>query len=120
MESSPCLLLALPTDILLLLPQYLANIEEFVQLSSTCRRLRAICSSATPTQILRLAAASSRVFFRPDPYFLVAATVKQVGCWALLSEDNANQLHSALKDGIGGLFDLCIEKAGLTMEDIRW
>lgn len=119
MTSSTSLLLALPTDILFLLSNHLANIEDFVQLSSTSRRLRDVCASASPNQILRLAAASSCVFLRPDPYFLVAATAKQVGQWALLSEDNANRLRNALKHGIGGLFDLCIKTAGLTIEEIR-
>lgn len=119
MASSTSFLLALPTDILVLLPHHLANIEDFKELSSTCRRFHSICSSASPNLILRLAAASSRIFFRPDPYFLIAATAKQVGYWALLHEDNTIRLHEALKGGIEELFALCIEKAGLTMADIR-
>ncbi|KAI4090160.1 MAG: hypothetical protein LQ344_004945 [Seirophora lacunosa] len=114
------LLLSLPFEILALIPHHLANIEDFKELSSTCRRLRAACSSAPPNLILRLAAASSPVFFRPHPYFLVAATARQVGDWALLNEDNAARLRASLKHGIQGLFHLCVEKAGLTMEDIRW
>ncbi|KAL8992628.1 MAG: hypothetical protein Q9169_006949 [Polycauliona sp. 2 TL-2023] len=112
-------LLDLPNDILILLPQHLANIEDLKELSSTCRFFHGVCRSASPNLILRLAAASSRIFFRPDPYFLVAATAKQVGDWALLNDTNAKRLREALKHGIGALFDLCIETAGLTMEDIR-
>ncbi|MCJ1262369.1 hypothetical protein MMC22_002239 [Lobaria immixta] len=119
MASSTNSLLALPTDILVLLPHHLANIEDFKELSSTCRRFHTICSSASPNLILRLAAASSRIFFRPDPYFLVAATAKQIGYWALRHEDNTIRLREALKNGIEELFALCIEKAGLTMADIR-
>ncbi|KAL8964812.1 MAG: hypothetical protein Q9197_006792, partial [Variospora fuerteventurae] len=113
-------LLSLPSEILALIPHHLANIEDFKEFSSTCSRLRAACSHAPPNLILQLAAASSRVFFRPDPYFLVAATAKQVGEWALLSDDHARRLRESFKDGIHGLFDLCVETAGLTMEDIRW
>ncbi|KAL8834113.1 MAG: hypothetical protein Q9170_003916 [Blastenia crenularia] len=112
-------LLRLPDEILVLLPPYLANIEDLKELSSTCRRLRAVCCSVSPKLVLKLAAASSRIFFRPDPYFLVAATAKQIGSWALLNENNADRLRDGLKDGIGGLFDLCVENVGLTMEDIR-
>ena len=119
MAHHTALLLSLPIDILVLLPHHLANLEDFKELSSTCRQFREICRSVSPNVILRFAAASSRVFFRPDPYFLVAATAKQIGYWALQNEDNAVRLHQALKDGIEGLFDLCIEHAGLTMEDIR-
>ncbi|KAL9639098.1 MAG: hypothetical protein Q9204_001247 [Flavoplaca sp. TL-2023a] len=119
MAQDTSALLALPTDILVLLPSHLANIEDFKELSSTCRQFRAICHSVSPNLILRLAAASSRTFFRPDPYFLVAATAKQIGYWALQNEENAAQLRQALKHGIGRLFDLCIEKAGLSMDDIR-
>ncbi|KAL8860938.1 MAG: hypothetical protein Q9178_002693 [Gyalolechia marmorata] len=92
-------LLALPTDILVLLPHHLANLEDFKELSSTCRVFREICRSVSPNIILRLAAASSRVFFRPDPYFLVAATAKQIGYWALQNEKNAVRLRQALKHG---------------------
>ncbi|KAL8912047.1 MAG: hypothetical protein Q9171_002900 [Xanthocarpia ochracea] len=99
-------LLALPTEILLLLPHHLANLEDFKELSSTCRVFWEICRSVSPNSILRLAAASSRVFFRPDPYFLVAATAKQIGYWALQNENNAVRLRQSLKHGIAGLFDL--------------
>ncbi|KAL8670822.1 MAG: hypothetical protein Q9168_004658 [Polycauliona sp. 1 TL-2023] len=119
MASPKPSLTTLPSDILFLLPQHLATIEDFKELSSTCRRLRSICHSVSPNLILRLAAASSRVFFRPDPYFLVAATAKQVGQWAMLNENNANRLRTSLRDGIEALFGLCLDNAGLTMEDIR-
>ena len=117
--ASRSMLLALPFELLAILPHHLANIEDFKELSSTCRRLRAACCSTSPNLILRLAAASSRVFFRPNPYFLVAATAKQVGRWALESERNTQRLQESLRGGIEELYDLCVDKAGLTMEDIR-
>ena len=118
--ASTSRLLSLPSELLAILPLHLANIEDFKELSSTCRRIRAACCSASPNLILRLAAASSRVFFRPDPYFLVAATAKQLGRWALQTEENTQRLSESLKGGIEELYDLCLQKAGLTMEDIRW
>ena len=113
-------LLRLPVELLALLPQHLANIEDFKEASSSCRTLRKVFADTHPNTILRLAAASSRIFFRPDPYFLVAATVKQVAAWGLLSEDNTFRLRTAFQGGIEELFHLCVEKAGLTMEDARW
>lgn len=112
-------ILQLPTELLLSLPQYLHNIEDFTNLSSTCRTFRRVCSDASPNTILRLAAASSRVFFRPDPHFLIAATVRQVGEWALLSHDNTEQLRRHIQGGVYSLLHLCVDKAGLTMDDIR-
>ena len=122
MASQTCFLLALSIGILSSIPDHLVNIR----ISRKCHRPEAasaryltLCSSASPRLVPRLAVASSRTLSRPDPYFIVAATVKQLGYWTLLNENNINQLCKALNDGIGGLFDLCVEKAGLTMDDIR-
>ncbi|KAF4636204.1 hypothetical protein G7Y89_g1886 [Cudoniella acicularis] len=112
-------LLTLPTELLMLLPNSLQNIEDFTNLSSTCRTLHSAFASTPPSQILRLAAASSCVFFRPNPWFLVAATARQVGQWALQSPENNEILRAAFRNGIDALFDLCVAKAGLTMDDIR-
>lgn len=112
-------LLDLPMEILILIPNYLRNIEDLMSASSSCRTLRKAFSGADPRQILRLAVAASRIFFRPDPYFLIAATVRQVSDWALQSEENTEALRKAFMGGVDGLYNLCIEKAGLTMEEIR-
>lgn len=112
-------LLQLPIELLLTLPQYLHNIEDFTNLSSTSRVFRKVCSDASPNTLLRLAAASSRIFFRPDPHFLIAATVRQLSDWALLNSDNAEVLRQAIHGGIYTLLALSVDKAGLTMEDIR-
>lgn len=112
-------LLDLPVELLIMLPSFLRNIEDFLNAGSSCRKLRAVFAEASPRVILQLAAASSRVFFRPDPHFLVAATVRQVGEWALLSPENTKILRKAFRGGIDSLFELCLSKAGLSMEDIR-
>ncbi|KAL9636017.1 MAG: hypothetical protein Q9164_003100 [Protoblastenia rupestris] len=112
-------LLDLPPEILMLLPYHLRNIEDFKEASSSCRSLRNAFLTTSPNTILRLAAESSRNFFRPHPYFLVAATVRQISDWAFLSPENTATLRKAFKGGIDGLFDLCISKASLTMDDIR-
>lgn len=112
-------LLDLPIELLGLLPKSLHNIEDFTNLSSSCSTLRNACQLASPNIILRLAAESSRVFFRPDPHFLVAATARQVSDWALLNEENTYVLRQAFRGGMTALFELCVNKAGLSMEDIR-
>lgn len=112
-------LLDLPMDILVLLPKHVHNIEDFMNASSSCTTLRDAFASAKPNTILRLAAASRRIFFRPDPHFLVAATVRQVSGWALESAENTETLRLAFMGGVDALLGLCLEKAGLTMDDIR-
>ena len=112
-------LTSLPIEILHLLPHHLANLEDLVSLSSTCRTLHSICSATSPKTILWLAAASSRIFFRPDPHFLVAATVRQVSDWALLNHENTQTLRQAMQGGIYCLLNLCILQAQLSMDDIR-
>ena len=112
-------LLELPIELLALLPQFLYNIEDYTNTSSSCRALRAVCALATPNAILQLAAASSRTFFRPNPHFLIAATARQMSDWALLNHQNTSELRQAFRGGIEALFKFCVAKAGLTMEDIR-
>lgn len=112
-------LLDLPVELLLLIPNFLHNIEDFTNLSSTCRTLRGTLESTSSNAILSLAASSSRTFFRPDPHYLIAATVRQVSDWALLNNDNTEILRQAFQGGVDTLFNLCLSKAGLTMSDIR-
>jgi len=112
-------LLSLPADILLSLPFYLRDIEDFINLAATCRLLHELSLHTTPRTILHLAAAVSRIFFRPDPHFLVAATARQVGEWASLSSENTAALRTAFRKGMEGLLELALEHAGLRMERIR-
>ncbi|KAK7037490.1 hypothetical protein VNI00_010982 [Paramarasmius palmivorus] len=111
------LLIDLPFDILSSLPFYIRNIEDFTEASSTCRTLYQAFSTTAPNTILRLAAASSPTFFVPR--LLIIATARQVSDWALQSPSNTLVLRGALQGGIDGLLELCIDKAGLTLEDIR-
>lgn len=111
--------LSLPGDILLALPRHLHDIEDFVNLSATCRLLRDVCKDASPKTILRLAAAASRIFFRPSPHFLVTATARQLSEWASLSQANTAALRAACRGGVEGLLELALDHAGLTMERIR-
>lgn len=112
-------LVSLPRDILITFPEYLHNIEDYMNLSSTCRRLRECMATATPNMILRLAAAQSRVFFRPSPLFLVAATARELGSWARLRGSNEKELADRLENGVDALMDLALDHCGLTMERIR-
>jgi hypothetical protein len=120
MSSALCLQ-SLPPDILAMLPEFLYNIEDYTNLSSTCRIMRVTMATATPKQILRLAAAQSNVFFRPDPLFLVAATARELGNWARSSWDNEWEFIDGL-EGVGGfekILDLALKHCGLTLERIR-
>ncbi|TGJ85467.1 hypothetical protein E0Z10_g3329 [Xylaria hypoxylon] len=112
-------ILSLPQDILFLLPEYLNNIEDFMNMSSTCTRLRDCMATATPRVILRLAAAQANVFFRPSPHFLATATARELGNWARRSDANEKELALKLEDGIDGLLELALDHCGLTMERIR-
>ncbi|KAI3325458.1 hypothetical protein HD806DRAFT_521052 [Xylariaceae sp. AK1471] len=112
-------LLSLPQDILILLPEYLHNIEDLMNTASTCRRLRACMATATPRVILRLAAAQTRVFFRPSPHFLATATARELGNWARHSAANETKLAVKMQEGIEGLLELALDHCGLTMERIR-
>lgn len=112
-------LLSLPRDILILLPDYIHNIEDYTNFSSACTALRDCMGTASPGNILRLAAAQSTTFFRPSPHFLVTATARELGDWARESVANEIELATRLEDGIDGLLDLSLKHCGLTMERIR-
>jgi hypothetical protein len=106
-----------------MLPEFLHNIEDYTNLSSTCRILRVTMATAMPKQILRLAAAQSNIFFRPDPLFLVAATARELGNWARLDWDNEWKLIMGLEGGAPccceKLLKLALKHCGLTLERIR-
>jgi hypothetical protein len=42
-----------------------------------------------------------------------------LGNWASKSQQNEEILVKAFQDGVGGLFRLCVEKCGVTLERIR-
>ncbi|KAI5460973.1 hypothetical protein BGZ63DRAFT_388106 [Mariannaea sp. PMI_226] len=111
--------ISLPTEVVLLLIECLHNIEDYVNLSSTCRTMRLALGSATPNTILRLAAAQSRIFFRPSPEFLVAATARELGNWARLSDANEATLVTSCQAGVEGVLDLALQQCGLTLPYIR-
>ncbi|KAJ3888214.1 hypothetical protein GG344DRAFT_90084 [Lentinula edodes] len=112
-------LIDLPLEILSYLPLFIRNIEDFTEAASTCRTLYVAFSITSPNCILRLAAASAPTFSGPHPHFLIAATARQISDWALSNAENTQRLRLAFQSGVEGLLELCIEKAGLTLKDIR-
>lgn len=110
---------ALPNEILGLLPLFIDNIETFINAAATCRRLRDAFLRTHPNTILRLADASAPTFFSPHPHFLVAATARQASDWALGHDERTQQLREALRGGIEGLYDFCLQHSGLTLAQIR-
>lgn len=117
MATAP--LLKLSDDLLLELVDYVHNIEDYMNLCSTCKTLRNKLESVSPKTILQLAAAQSNVFFRPSPLFLVAATARELGHWARADATNEKELALRLVQGIPGLWDLALTHCGLTMERTR-
>lgn len=113
-------LTTLPNELLILLPQYLDNIESYTNLAGTCHRLRDALYAAHPNTILQLAAASETALFSPQPHVLVAATARQLSDWALGHNERTGMLRAAFRDGIDGLYSLCLKHSGLTLERIRW
>ncbi|KAL9062877.1 MAG: hypothetical protein Q9157_008568 [Trypethelium eluteriae] len=75
--------------------------------------------TATPKTILRLAAAQSKIFFRPSPHFLVAATARELGHWARRSAANEQDLAQKMEDGIDGLLGLVLAHCTITLGRIR-
>ncbi|KAI5867484.1 hypothetical protein GGS23DRAFT_548567 [Durotheca rogersii] len=115
----PPSLLVLPHDILLSLPSYLGDIEDLVNLSSTCRALHACVERILPNTLLRLAV-RSRALFQPWPYLLVCATARELGSWARASDANEAELASGLyRRGIHHLLGLALRHCGLTLARIR-
>lgn len=109
----------LPTEILLQLADRLHNIEDFTALSSVCRKFRSALQLVPSNTTLRLANNQSRIFFRPSPEFLIAATARQLGDWARKSTPNEETLATAFQKGIEGMLDLALLHCGLTMTRIR-
>ena len=117
--ASKTRLLSLPNHILITLPNYLHDIEDYKNFAATCHTIRMAMNSATPNQILRLAIASSKIFFRPSPHFLVAATTRELGHWARQNAANERELATKLENGLEALLLLAEEHCGLTMDRIR-
>ncbi|KAJ7718107.1 hypothetical protein DFH07DRAFT_860517 [Mycena maculata] len=113
------LLTEFPPELLLSLPRYLRSIEDLLSLSSTCRTLYRTCAEPDPKIIPGLVAASGRIFFRPHPHFVIAATARQLGDWAVKHDDHRYLLEVAIQGGVEKLLELAIDVAELTMEDIR-
>ena len=112
-------LMSLPRDILILMPNFLHNIDDYTSVSSTCKELHECMKAASQNTILRLVAVQSTTYFRPSPHFLVAATAKELGNWARRSDANESELTSKLETGIDALLGLAVEHCGLTMKRIR-
>ncbi|KAJ7070020.1 hypothetical protein C8F01DRAFT_1246171 [Mycena amicta] len=113
------LLNVLPLELLLELPSFLDSIEDLLALSSTSRTLYRTCANPRPKVLSKLAAHSGRIFFRPHPHILIAATARQVADWAVQHNQCRFHLEEAIRGGVDKLLELAIEVAGLTMEDIR-
>ncbi|KAJ7175414.1 hypothetical protein C8R46DRAFT_1347158 [Mycena filopes] len=111
-------LVSLPAELLLNLPEFLHSLEDLYSVFSTCRILFLACANPSPKVIPRLAA-NSRVFFRPHPHVLIAATARQLADWAVQDAERRYLLETAIQGGVDCLLELAIGVAELTMDDIR-
>lgn len=123
---SPSMILDLPNELLLQLPECMQNIEDFKNLASTCTKLRAVFADTLPKTILRLAANSAPTFFSPHPHFLVLSVARQIATWALAvqgeRETRTARLLEAFRGGVIGVLELALDdgvEVGLSMADIR-
>ncbi|KAJ7234309.1 hypothetical protein B0H12DRAFT_162361 [Mycena haematopus] len=109
----------LPPELLLDLPRHLHSIEDLCSLFSTCRTLYRACADPSPKIVLRLAADSGRIFFRPHPHLLLAAVARQLADWAVEEPRHRYLLEVAIMGGVDKLFELAIDVTGLSMDGIR-
>ncbi|PNS18158.1 hypothetical protein CAC42_3603 [Sphaceloma murrayae] len=112
-------LTALPQEILISLPDYLHNIEDYINLSASCSLCRDVLAGTNPRTILLLAHDQERIFFRPAPYFLVAAAAREFGHWARRSPASEATLATRMQGGIQGFSGLCTDHCDLTLDRIR-
>ena len=112
-------LISLPTDILITLPSYLHSIDDLYSLISTCRRLRQACQDEKIRLKPDLRARDDKQPLQPYPHLLIAGTARQVGDWAVQSVANRSRFHDAVSRGITGLYQLCVDIARMSLQDMR-
>ncbi|KAJ4296334.1 hypothetical protein N0V90_006379 [Kalmusia sp. IMI 367209] len=124
---APLTILDLPNELLMQLPAHLSNIEDFQNVSSSCRRLRTVFGDTLPKTILRLASQSAPTFFSPHPDFLALAVAPQLAAWVVAieaeREKRTDELIQAFRSGAAGILTLAlrddVEGVGLSMVDVR-
>nr|GAT59675.1 predicted protein [Mycena chlorophos] len=97
------LLDGLTPEILMSFPSYLDSIEDVLALSSTSRALYNACANPPPKVVSRLIADSGRIFFRPHPHLLIAATARELANWAVQSNERRYRLEAAISGGVDKL-----------------
>ncbi|CAH0037808.1 unnamed protein product [Clonostachys solani] len=112
-------IVSLPHEVLLLLAGHLHGLEDFGNLSSTCKDMRSILADALPNTILRLAERQSSISFFPSSELLVAATARELGNWARKSTTNEETLAATFQGGFEALLELALLHCGLTISRLR-
>lgn len=110
-RENPLSLLILPPEILSLLPAYLADIEDFVNLLLTCRQTNSLRHTTSPSTLLRLSHASRLAFFRPDPLFLLSALSPAISTYSHASEPNRQAVKRAIWGGTESLLLFAVNSA---------
>lgn len=113
------LLTELPTDILVMLPQYLNSIDDLYSIISTCRTLHSTCNDPHIKLRPQLRRRDGQYLYQPHPHLLIAGCARQVGDWAVSSPTNRSAFHDAVRRGIPGLLTLSTEVARMSLKDMR-
>ncbi|KAK7210296.1 hypothetical protein V2G26_017474 [Clonostachys chloroleuca] len=112
-------IVSLPHEVLLLLASHLYGLEDFLNLSLTCKDMRSVLADTLPNSILRIAARQSYFSPFPSSNLLVAATARELGNWARKSTTNEEILATAFQGGFEGLLGLALRQCSLTMSQLR-
>lgn len=112
-------LLALPTELLAILPNYLYSLDDLYSLLRTCRRLYKTCANSNVKCAPDFAKRYGQPPLTPHPHLLLTGTARQIGDWAVQSEANRQELTNAIQRGNAGLLQLAIDIARLSLEDVR-
>ena len=112
-------LLDLPTELIAILPNYLHSLDDHYLLLRTCRTLYMTCANSNAKLAPDFAKKYGQPLLRPHPHLLLAGTARQIGDWAVQSEQNREELLKAIQSGNDGLLKLAVEVARLSLEDVR-
>lgn len=118
-DKHPTSILDLPNELVFLIHNHLQDIEDLLNLASTCRHFRNSPAKTPPQIVFRLLVGSARLgCWSPHPDYLVSGVASQIGRWAMQSDGNARIFEKYCRRGMWGLLDLALGPAncGLTLK----
>ena len=109
----------LPVEILSSIPDYLDSVDDLYSLLSTSRLFYRCCAGTTAKLAPPFSTEFGQHLLPPHPHLLLAGTARQIGDWAIQSQDNQDRLWKGIKDGNNGLASLSKDVARLSLQDVR-